>query len=201
MGYIALGAAGFLIAFFSDHPRIERLLWPKPLILLAAFGAISYAVVMVALHPQRYTLHPALSAAGWVLTALFLLLFIYSVFVEVPLRQAYLGATTGVPLVNTGTYAITRHPGVLWGTLMLVCLFVATGSRLLLIASPIWILMDLAWVYLEDRFYFPKTIPGYEHYKREVPMLVPTLASLRKGLKTLSKPGKANTEVHFGRDP
>ena len=122
MVYVALGILGFLIALFFDHPRIERVRWAKLSIGVVAFSTLGYAVVAAALHPSRFTFPSAVAAIGWVLTAVFFLLFVYSVFIEVPFRQAYLGTQHGAPLVDTGTYAMTRHPGVLWAALALISL-------------------------------------------------------------------------------
>lgn len=184
MIYVALGAAGFLLAYFFDHPRIEKVRWAKLAIGLVAFGLLGYSLVMAAAYPDRFQLPTAVSVIGWVFASVFLLLFIYSVFVEIPFSQAYLGKTKSSGPVTTGTYALTRHPGVIWCALTLIFLVLATGSKVLAWACPIWVLMNLIWVCIEDRFYFVKTIPGYDQYKKEVPMLVPTLGSVRNCVKS-----------------
>lgn len=191
MIYVALGVGGFLIAMFFDHPRIERIRWAKLTIGVVAFGLLGYALVMAAAHPDRFDFVRAVSYVGWVLAVIFFLLFLYSVFIEIPFSKAYLGKGRESSVVKTGTYALTRHPGVIWYALMLVFLTLATGSKILAYASPIWILMDVVWVYLEDRFYFVKTILGYDQYKKEVPMLIPTAQSLRRCLQTLGRPYRA----------
>lgn len=200
MIHIVLGVVGFLIAFAFDHPYIDMRPWAKLPTGLIAFGLLGYSFVMVTADPSTFAFPLAVSTVAWALTALFTLLFIYSVFIEIPFNQAYLGRGGQLRVVKTGTYAITRHPGVLWAFAGLACLFLASGTKLLLVASPIWLLMDLIWVYLQDRFYFPKTIAGYEDYKGEVPMLIPTGASLRKGLRTLGRRDRNDTEVTSGRN-
>lgn len=199
--YVALGVVGFLIALLFDHPRIERTRWAKLSIGVVAFSALGYAVGAAAAHPSRFTIPSAVAAVGWAFAGIFLILFVYSVFIEIPFRQAYLGAQNGTRLVDTGTYAMSRHPGVLWAALALVFLVVATGSKVLLIATPLWILMDLAWAYIEDRFYFPTTFPGYGDYQNEVPMFIPTASSLRNAAKTIRSPGRRmKPEGTNGRD-
>jgi len=199
--YIALGALGFLVALLFDHPRIERSRWAKLTIGVVAFSALGYAVGAAASHPSKFTFPSAVAGVGWALAGIFLILFVYSVFIEIPFRQAYLGAQNGTRLVDTGTYAMSRHPGVLWAALALVFLVVATGSKILLIATPLWILMDLAWAYIEDRFYFPTTFPGYGDYQNEVPMFIPTASSIRKAAKSIRTPReKPNEEGTNGRD-
>ena len=197
---VALGVLGFLVALLFDHPRIERVRWAKLTIGVVAFSTLGYAVGAAAVHPARYTLPAAVTVIGWVLAAIFFLLFLYSVFVEVPFRQAYLGAPNGAQTVDVGTYAMTRHPGVLWAALALVSLVLATGSKVLLIATPLWIFMDATWAYIEDRFYFPRTLEGYADYKTKVPMFIPTASSLREAARTILRPReKANSEGANGR--
>ena len=95
---------------------------------------------------------------------------------------------------------MSRHPGVLWAALALLFLVLATGSKILLIATPLWILMDLAWAYIEDRFYFPKTLAGYGDYKNEVPMFIPTASSLRKAARSICSRRRMTMEDTNGRD-
>ena len=110
---------------------------------------------------------PIVVAVSWVFTILFNLVHIYSIFIEIPFQQTYVEGGVGDELVTTGTYALTRHPGVLWMTLAMIFLVLATRSRLLAIAFPIWSLMNLGWVGLQDAFYFEKVFPGYAQYKRK----------------------------------
>jgi len=57
--------------------------------------------------------------------------------------------------------------------------------------------MDAAWAYIEDRFYFPRTLPGYAEYVTRVPMLIPTWSSLKSALGTLlHRVGEAEEELH-----
>lgn len=201
MLYVALGVFGFLLALFFDHPRVERVRWAKLTIGVLVFTTLGYAVVAAALYPSRFTFPSIVSATGWVLAGIFLILFAYSAFIEIPFRQAYLGTHNRARVVNTGTYAMTRHPGVLWAALALVFLVLATGSKVLLVATPVWILMDLAWAYIEDRFYFPTTLAGYVDYRKEVPMFIPTLSSFRKAARAIRIPRReSNMEGANGRD-
>ena len=196
---VALGVLGFLLALLFDHPRIERVRWAKLTIGVIAFSTLGYAVGAAAVHPSRFTLPAPIAVIGWVLAALFFLLFIYSVFIEVPFRQAYLGARNG-ELVDVGTYAMTRHPGVLWAALALVSLVMATASKVLLIATPLWVFMDMTWAYVEDRFYFPRTLEGYADYKMRVPMFIPTASSIREAARTILRlREKAKSEGTNGR--
>ena len=185
MTYIALGAFGLLLACLLEHPRLANMPFLKPPAGLAVLGLMSYSVTMVAMWPDRFQIPPPISWVAWFFFMAFSLLFIYSVFIEVRFNQSRTDMAEGSELVRTGTYALTRHPGVIWITLALVSLVLATRSWLLLIATPIWLLMDLIWVWIEDRFYFPQMFPDYNEYKKEVPMLIPTSASIRNCIRTI----------------
>jgi hypothetical protein len=52
--------------------------------------------------------------------------------------------------------------------------------------------MDLLHVYVQDRFFFPKTISGYRAYQAATPFLLPTQASFRRCVATL--PVKENRQ-------
>lgn len=90
-------------------------------------------------------------------------------------------------MIKTGTYALVRHPGVIWYTLFLIALLLISSSQLLLIALPIWVFMDVLYVIIQDKFYFPHMFPGYEEYKKETPMLIPTRKSLASFWRTSGK--------------
>ncbi|MEE9201566.1 MAG: hypothetical protein V3U31_00030, partial [Dehalococcoidia bacterium] len=110
-------------------------------------------------------------------------LFIYSVFVEIPLA-AYLLRGSVPRLVNTGTYALCRHPGVLWAAALFVGLILVSRSTKLLVAAPVWLALDVLWVWMQDKFFFPRLIPGYKEYQGQTPMLWPNRRSLKNSIRT-----------------
>lgn len=200
MVYIVLGCCGFLLACLIDHPRLSRIRGARFAISIPAFTMLGYSVVKVAVSPDRFIIPVGISWAAWIFTAAFFLLFMYSQFVEIPFRQAYLSCDVGRrDLVKTGTYALTRHPGVIWAALWLGCMIVATGSKLLLLAYPVWMLMDAVWVGIQDKYYFPRTFPGYDEYKKEVPMLLPTRASIKRCVETLRIRREESLDEHSHR--
>jgi len=92
-------------------------------------------------------------------------------------------------LIKTGTYALVRHPGVIWYVLFLIALLLISRSRLLLIALPIWVFMDVLYVFIQEKFYFPHMFPGYGEYKKETPMLIPNRKSFSSFLASFGKRG------------
>jgi len=104
----------------------------------------------------------------------------------------------GDRLIRTGTYALVRHPGVLWYALLLVSLIFVSKSKLLLVASPIWLAMDIVHVIIQEKFFFGKMFEDYEHYRRETPMLIPSRRSISACLRTIRQPG-TESELQEGR--
>ena len=187
MGYVLLGSMAFLFAFSFDLAALKGIAHLKQALGLAFTLLFSFALLMVCLQAERFPLPNWLSWVGWPLLVVSTCLLVYSIFLEIPFKQTYAMDGVGDKLVKTGTYALVRHPGVLWFGLFLLALIVISRSKLLLIAAPLWFSLDVLWVWIQDCFYFPRIFPGYEQYKRETPMLIPTRESIVKCVKTLRK--------------
>lgn len=185
MGYVVLGCLAFVIVSLSDLATLKDVPYAKQGIGLTSVICFSLALARVSVSGPRLPFPPSLSWIGWPLLATSLFLLIYSLFVEIPFQQTYLTAGVGERLVKTGTYALVRHPGVLWLGLFLLALLAVSRSRLLLIAAPLWFALDILLVWIQDRFYFPRMFPGYRQYQRETPMLIPTRNSIIECVKTL----------------
>jgi protein-S-isoprenylcysteine O-methyltransferase Ste14 len=171
--------------------------WRKIALLKAMMGIT--AVILpgvslgaVCLDAAEFSVPGAVSSLGWVLAALFAGLWLYSMFWEIPFARTYLSAGSGDVLITHGTYALTRHPAVLWFGFFLLSLMLATRSSLLRLAAPTWWLADALYVWIEEKWYLQRVFPGYAAYQRTTPMLWPTLGSLRRCMKTLT---------HHGGDP
>ncbi len=74
----------------------------------------------------------------------------------------------------------------------------------MLLAAPIWFLMDILYVWVEEHFYFHKMFPGYGIYRQQTPMLLPTRASIRRCWQTLPvsghRGGRKEPEGQMDRD-
>lgn len=195
MIYIILGVCSFLVAYWFDFVSFKKIPLAK-LILGGTAGFLGiYSLAMVCLRTERLNLPGYLSFLGWFLLFISTFLLSFSLFWEIPLRKTYLVKGVGDKLIKTGTYALVRHPGVIWYTLLLLALLLISRSRLLLIALPIWVFMDVLYVVIQEKFYFPHMFPGYEEYKKETPMLIPTRKSLASFWRTL---GKESREMKRG---
>ncbi len=86
-------------------------------------------------------------------------------------QKNYYSDNGNADLCNTGIYGKMRHPGV-W--CFLIC---SVGFGLLfrgtMIMALVMAILNLGYTWLQDKYYFPKYIDGYEDYKKEVPYLIP----------------------------
>ena len=114
-----------------------------------------------------------------------LLLIIYSLFFALPFGKTYIEVEKGNTVVDTGMYALCRHPGVIWFFFFYLFLWLASGKMMIMWAGIIWTGMDIVHVYVQDRWLFPKNLNGYDSYKNKVPFLVPNLASIKKSISSL----------------
>ncbi len=178
MIYIAVGCLGFLVIHLFDVVSLKR--WPglKPVTWLLGGGLLVYALVTVSLQPNQLPLPTWATWSGWVLLITSLLLLIFSLFVNLPFRKTYISAGVSNKLITTGLYALVRHPGVHWFILVMIALILVSRSSLLLIAAPIFILLDIILVIFQDKFFFGRMFDSYESYRRETPMLVPNRQSI-----------------------
>jgi len=188
MSYVAIGIAGFLSAYLFDVISLKKVPRIKGLIWIIAVLLVVYSTWMVCLASNKFALPSWASILGWVLLPTFILCFIYSLFINLPFRKTYVKSGVGSQLIKTGTYALVRHPGVLWYGVILVALILISGSQLLLIAAPIWFVMDVIHVTIQDRFLFGKMFPGYKNYRKETPMLIPNKRSIGAFIRTFNSP-------------
>ena len=187
MVYIALGGLGFLVIHAFDIVCLKRIPIAKIFTWISGSGLLVYAIIMVSLGPEKLPLPSWATWSGWILLSISLFLLMYSLFINLPFRKTYVDTGVGDNLIKTGLYALVRHPGVHWLTVLMLSLFLASGSKLLLIASPIWILLDILLVYIQDRFVFGRMFAGYNKYRRETPMLIPNKESINACINSFNQ--------------
>jgi protein-S-isoprenylcysteine O-methyltransferase Ste14 len=183
---IVLGAASFFVVFWVDVVSLKRIRWIKPLLWLAGIALFLFGLLRAASDPARIAVASSVSLLGWILCVLFGVLLVYSLFIEIPFLSAYVHKGQPLKVISSGTYALCRHPGVLWLGGFLAALFLARGSWALLLAVPVWVALDVLYVVLQEKFFFLQMFGAeYEAYQRVVPMLVPTSRSVRECMRTL----------------
>ena len=179
MIYIGLGVLGFLVIHFFDIVSLKRIPGAKPCTWILGSGLLAYSIIMVCLKSDKFLLSTWSTWLGWVLLSISLLLLMYSLFINLPFSKTYITTGVGNKLITTELYALVRHPGVHWFILIMLSLVLVSRSELLLIASPIWILLDILLVIIQDRFILGKMFDGYDSYRKKTPMLLPNRQSIR----------------------
>ncbi|MDF2530691.1 MAG: putative rane protein [Clostridia bacterium] len=183
--YIITGAIAFIFLFLFDIYTLTNAGIKKKIFGVLGLGLFTYSALMVAITSERVYLPMTLRVIGFILWAVTGALLIYSLFLELPFVRTYGKNQHSNELVDTGTYALCRHPGVLWFGLMFLFFFFTTGAKLLIPAGILWTGIDVFHVYLQEKLFFPKMFPRYKDYMREVPMLIPTERSIKKCINTL----------------
>ncbi|MCL5274773.1 MAG: hypothetical protein M1434_08525 [Chloroflexi bacterium] len=195
-----LGFCGYLIL---DLAILRRRLALRGMLILAASGVLSSALVLATLNPMPLMSPAIYEWAAWCGLALLLvgaLLLAYSVFIEIPHALARadsaspatadsdvspgVGQSAVNRVVTSGTYALCRHPGVLWLGLFLVGTVLLVNSLEVVYTSVLWMLLDLVVVAIQDVVIFPRVLVGYTAYQRRTPFVIPNRASLSAAFKS-----------------
>ncbi|MFX1311771.1 MAG: methyltransferase family protein [Promethearchaeota archaeon] len=82
-------------------------------------------------------------------------------------------------LVDTGPYAIIRHPQYLGGILFTLSISLWTQIFLSLLLTIIIIILTYQWTYVEDKKLIGKFGEDYKKYKVKVPRLNPILGIIK----------------------
>ena len=151
---------------------------------LFAAGVLLLAAGMIlsAMTGNRFHVSPLLRALLITLAALGAWGEYSSLFGALPVKETYIGTYPAQKLVDSGLYAMCRHPGAIFFPLMSVCLALGLGSVSLLNSSLLASSLNLLYVLFQDQVVFPATIPGYGSYRQRVPFLLPTAQSIARAL-------------------
>jgi protein-S-isoprenylcysteine O-methyltransferase Ste14 len=185
---LLLGVISFFLVFWADVVSLKGTSILKPVLWAAGTVLFLAGLVLIVREPPRIGVPGAVQIVGWVLAVLSALLLAYSLFLEIPFVSAYLRKGGPSRLVTSGTYALCRHPGVLWLAALLVGAFLGSGSRWVLAALPVWFGLDVLYVVLQEKLFFVKLFGAdYREYQGRVPMVIPTSRSARECARTLFK--------------
>ena len=147
MEYIVLGIGGFLAVYLFDLMSLRKIPYAKQVTEFVAVCLAVYAHIMVCIRGREAVVPIGLSYVGWPSFGLASLALIYSLFLEIPFKRTYVAEGAGNKLVTTGTYALVRHPCVLWYALLLISLIFISKHQLMLLAAPIWLVLDVLHVW------------------------------------------------------
>lgn len=188
MVYVGVAAVGFLAGYLFELAWLKRVPGARPALWTASLGLLGYALVMVCIRSTRFDLPGWVGGVGWGLLLTTSALLVYSLFLEPPFARTYLHNSPRHSLVQTGTYALVRHPAMVWYVLLLIALVLISRSVILLTTLPVWVLLEGLWVILQEQMVLSRLFPDYVQYRQKTPMFIPTWRSTRASLKSLAFP-------------
>lgn len=176
---IGLGILAFLLLSVFDFNKLKPI---HPIFNISfAVGCLllAYATISILFQTPRWFSNPPLPIF-WIPALLGLVEMFYALFFALPFNTTYVEGTPPVKVVDTGLYALCRHPGV-WGFFAFYLFaYLASGNGDLLIAGMIWSLFDVLHVTMQDIWFFPQTLPGYAAYRQTTPFLFFGIRQIRK---------------------
>jgi protein-S-isoprenylcysteine O-methyltransferase Ste14 len=175
---ILIGIAGALIIHIVDIVSLKKIPLLKPLIWIIGISIGLYSIIKLCLSSDKLSLPVWTTVCGWVLLVVSVFIFLTALFVNLPFRKTYIETGVGDKLIKTGFYSLARHPGVLAFTTLMISLIFVSGSKQILIATPIFVFIDILLVIIQDRIFFPKMFTSYGKYSQEIPMLLPNRRSI-----------------------
>ncbi|HAG08904.1 MAG TPA: hypothetical protein DCW46_01570 [Desulfotomaculum sp.] len=186
MTFIAIGCFAFALLFIFDLNKLfyynKSFTFCFPIgVALLCFSTIG---IIFGSYPQWNVPLSSRFLFG-TLSAISLLLVVYTLFFALPFRKTYCELKNTNTVIDTGMYALCRHPGVIWFFFFYLFLWLASGKTMMMLAGIVWTVMDIIHAYIQDRWIFPKTLNDYEQYKDKAPFLIPNLNSIRKCMATL----------------
>ncbi|MFZ5352319.1 MAG: hypothetical protein ACOZCL_06285 [Bacillota bacterium] len=198
MIYILTGISAFIFLFLFDVYTIRGWIYRKYICGCIGAALILFSAIMLAIVSKKAVLPLSLRLTAIVLCILSVFLLVYSLFIELPFKTTYAQKKHSSILIDTGTYALCRHPGVLWFAFIFFFYYFATGAELVIAGGLIWTSLDVLHVYLQEKLFFLKMFPSYADYMSYTPMLIPTKSSIERCILTLQK--RRNEDDKTGRN-
>lgn len=110
-------------------------------------------------------------------------LLIYTLFFALDFKDTYLEDKFKV--CDTGMYALTRHPGLIWFIFTYLFLALALGSSVMLVATGVYSLLNFIYIVIQDVYVFPILFCDYDEYKKSTPFIIFNRDSVIRCIKTL----------------
>ncbi|MBK5245662.1 MAG: hypothetical protein JJE49_00155 [Peptostreptococcaceae bacterium] len=181
---LLLGCLSFLIFIIYDINQIKgNLLWIKPFFSIGCLVLCGVTGVMI-LKPfeSDISVYPFVLITFIFLAIISFLLLIYTLFFAIPFYEAYV-ADTKQNLCTVGVYSLCRHPGVLFFGFFYLFLGIGLGKPFVLLAGIVFTLMNIIYVFLQDKYFFPRAFKNYDHYQQDTNFLLPSRRSIKRCFK------------------
>lgn len=185
---LSLVIFAFALMFLSDGLKLHRKTSAGKLFFAAGMLVLVAAGIFAALKGQHFYLAPAVSILFLLISAAGAWGVCASLFFSLPADSTYLvDQQESVQLVDSGLYALCRHPGALWFPVFSCFLALGLGNIDLLASAALASLLNILYVWYQDYKIFPVTIKGYEQYQKITPFLLPTAHSLSRAIGEKTK--------------
>jgi len=179
---IYIGIIGFFFLALYDYTTLTKR--PTRFITgIAGFSLISFSILYESI--TSFTLTSYYQLLGFPFALLFFALLIYSLFIELSFKTTYIKNPNTT--YKEGTYALTRHPGVLWLFLMMMALSLSLYSSSLFYMALVFTFMNTLYVLWQENVIFIKQFTDYASYQQSTPFLIPSIKSFKKMIKTLNR--------------
>lgn len=168
----------FALLFLSDILKLSGRRTAGNVSFLCGSLGLLMSGVFAFLTGGHFAVAWPLRVISLLLAAVAAVLEVISLFTALPAKETYLGGDP-VALVDTGMYALCRHPGALWLAALSPLMALGLGSTGLLWAGVSAALLNILYVLFQDKVVFPRMIRGYAAYQKSTPFLIPTRKSIR----------------------
>lgn len=176
---LILGIFGFVLLLLFDICSLAKKRYLKYFFAFSGFILIfGSSIAIITTFSNFFEIALSFRIISLILSLFFLSLLIYSVVIEVGTKTYAFDNQHS--LITNGTYALSRHPGVLWMLLFYIFGAMFFQNLLALYAGLIWTSVNIVYVMIQERFIFHKIFKDYDQYRKSTPMIVPNLQSFEK---------------------
>ena len=183
MLYLGIGIIGFVFLLMFDISSLCKKNHLKYVLGISGFLLILGSTVMIIVDFSHFLqIDGIYRVISLIIAILSLILLIYSVFIEVG-KSTY-EVNVEHSLVTSGTYALSRHPGVLWMLLLYIFGAIFFQNLLAIYAALVWTLVNIIYVSIQERFIFHKIFDNYDKYRKTTPMILPNYKSIERFITT-----------------
>lgn len=184
MDMLGVGSAGFILFILYDLNQMKKnSVWLKPLFALGCLLIIGSTGMMIGTpFSGDIQVSGFVAVSFMVLSILNLILLIYTLFFAIPFHQAYVEGNKQ-NLCTEGIYSLSRHPGVLFFFSFYLFLGISLGKPLVLIAGVVFTCLNIFYVFLQDRYFFPVSFQGYDAYKKTTNFIFPSRKSIKSCIR------------------
>lgn len=180
------GIIAFLLLYIDDFNLIffKKRIFNHCFLFGTILLVLTTLINIIINFPKNITIE----IAFYLLIALFFLgILIYTLFFALDFDEAYKDQGNNQKCIQTGVYALCRHPGVIWMFLMYLFLYFAIRNEAMLYMLVGYNFLNFIYIVIQDLIIFPRQFIDYQEYKKVVPFLLPTVNSIKKCIRTFRR--------------